>query len=339
MQSSTGILAEPAESRASDSGEHHGMSSAKRWGTAAITIGALALAAYLLYRTFSRFTWDQLVSAVASVPADHLLWAAAAAAGSYICLTGFDWMSILYVRHRLPYPKVALASFLSLSIGHTVGLAAFSSGMVRYRFYSRWGLSNEEVAKVILFCGVTVGIGMMALGGVGLLLRPDLAERITGFGQPLMLALGAACLLLTAAYVALPLFVHKPLHLWKWQFQLPSVRLALAQVVIGTINFVLVAACLHQALMAASDMPFLGTAAIFVIANVTTLISHVPGGLGVIESVVLYLVPGDNVIGGLIAFRCIYFFIPLVIGGVTFAITELTMRARGHPSERRNSKA
>ncbi len=83
----------------------------------------------------------------------------------------------------------------------------------------------------------------------------------------------------------------------------------------------------------------MGIAASVALASVTTIRAQVPGGLGVVESVVLYLVPGDNVIGGLIAFRCIYFFIPLVIGGVTFAITELTMRARGHPSERRNSKA
>ncbi|WP_084506993.1 lysylphosphatidylglycerol synthase domain-containing protein [Geminicoccus roseus] len=317
--------------------DRQGTSSRKRWITAGVTVAALSLASFLLYRTFSKFTWDELVSSVAEVPTTHLLWAAAAAAASYVCLTGFDWMAVRYAGHRLPYRKVALTSFLALSIGHTVGMAAFSSGMIRYRFYSRWGLSTEEVAKVVLFCGVTVGIGMITLGGAGLLVRPDLGERITGFSQTWMMALGAACLVAAAGYLALAAYVRRPLHLWRWSFQMPSFRLAIGQVVIGTLNFTLVAACLHQALSAVSDMPYLGVAAIFVIANITTMISHVPGGLGVIESVVLYLMPGDGVIGGLIAFRCIYFFIPLAIGGVSFALTEIALRARGHPSRRRTA--
>lgn len=349
MQSSTVTLADrraassPGEAGGQqapgEAGGQQESSPLKRWAAIGVTVLALGLAAFLLHRTFSRYSFDDLVAAVASVPVDHLLLAGAFAAGSYACLTCFDGMAVRYVDHRLPYPKVALASFLGLSIGHTVGMAALSSGMIRYRFYARWGLSNEEVAKVILFCGATVAVGLVTLGGAGLLFRPDLGQRITGFGQPAMLALGAGCLLLTTLYVALSAFLRHPLRIWKWSFQMPSLRLALGQVLIGTANFMLVAACLHQTLSAASDMPYLGVAAIFVIANITSLISHVPGGLGVIESVVLYLMPGKGVIGGLIAFRCIYFFIPLVLGGSLFAVTELVMRARGRsparPAERR----
>ena len=301
----------------------------KRYATIGVTLAALGLAAFLLYRTFSRYSFDQLVQAVHAVPLDHMLLAMLFAALSYLSLTCFDVLGIRYAGRSLPYPRTALASFLALSIGHTVGLAALSSGMIRYRFYSRWGLSNEEIAKVILFCGVTVGIGLMALGGIGLVLRPDLGERITGFGRGPILALGIACMALTVAYVLLAAFLKQPLHIRRWSFQMPSVRLALGQVAVGTVNFLLVAACLHQSITAMTDLPFLGTAAIFVIANTTTLISHVPGGLGVIESVVLYLVQGDNLIGGLIAFRCLYFFVPLILGAVTFAVTELVIRTRG----------
>ena len=59
------------------------------------------------------------------------------------------------------------------------------------------------------------------------------------------------------------------------------------------------------------------------IANITALISHVPGGLGVIESVVLYLFPQANAVGALIAFRTVYFLMPLCIGGPVFALAEL----------------
>jgi uncharacterized membrane protein YbhN (UPF0104 family) len=56
--------------------------------------------------------------------------------------------------------------------------------------------------------------------------------------------------------------------------------------------------------------------------------SHVPGGLGVIEAVMLALVPGANVVGALVAFRAVYFLIPFLLGGLVFALCEYLRRQR-----------
>ncbi|HEX9903682.1 MAG TPA: UPF0104 family protein, partial [Propylenella sp.] len=119
-------------------------------------VAVIALAAFLLYRTLSRYDYDELVQSIASIPPFRLATALLFAAASYLCLTGFDALALRYVGHPLPYRKVALASFVSLSLGHNIGFAALSSGTIRYRFYSREGLTAEEVAKVIVFCGTTV---------------------------------------------------------------------------------------------------------------------------------------------------------------------------------------
>jgi uncharacterized membrane protein YbhN (UPF0104 family) len=57
----------------------------------------------------------------------------------------------------------------------------------------------------------------------------------------------------------------------------------------------------------------------------------VPGGLGVVESVVMFLLPGTAVIGALLMFRVAYYLLPLCIGGPLFALTEIYFRgqARG----------
>jgi hypothetical protein len=70
----------------------------------------------------------------------------------------------------------------------------------------------------------------------------------------------------------------------------------------------------------------------YVVANTAAILSHVPGGLGVIEAVVLSLVPGANVVGALIAFRVIYYLIPFVIGSVLFAACEIVRRQRRAPA-------
>ena len=160
-----------------------GKSRKRRVWMSLLAVAAVSLAAFLLYRTLSRYSFDEILASVRAVPFARLAGAAGFAAASYLCLTGFDWLAVRYAGKPLPYRKTALASFVSLSLGHNIGLAALSSGAIRYRFYSRWGLSTGDVAKVILFCGATVALGLGTLGGVALLLRSDLAADITGLGR------------------------------------------------------------------------------------------------------------------------------------------------------------
>ena len=330
MRDST--LVEPEDATPSPS---HGpkRKGSRRYWSVVIAAAALSLAAFLLVRTLRRYSVDELVTSVAAIPGSRLLMAGGFAAASYLCLTGFDYLALRYAGRPLPYRKAALASFTSLSLGHNIGFAFLSSGAVRYRFYSRWGLSAGQVAKVILFCGLTVGLGLTTLGGAALLIRSELAQEITGLERPVVLALGALCLAVPLAYLALA-SVRRPLTFWGWALPMPRLRLALAQVVIGPLNFACVAACLHQALAAVADVTYLGVASVYVIANTAAILSHVPGGLGVIESVVIYVLPHEDVIGPLLVFRFVYFLMPLLFGTVLLALTEAVFRLKGARSLR-----
>jgi len=304
----------------------------RRWGTY-IFVAAVVLAGFLIYRTVSRYSVEELVASVAAIPSARLLMAGTFAAASYLCLSGFDYLALRYVGRPLPYPKAALASFTSLSLGHNIGIAFLSSGAVRYRFYSRWGLRAADVAKLILFCGITVGLGLMILGGAALLIRPDLAESVTGLSGWTISALGGVCLLLAVIYLILCALVRTPLKVHRWSVELPPLRLAIGQCVIGPLNFACVAGCLHQALAGITEVSYLAVASVYVIANTTALISHVPGGLGVIESVVMYLLPGADIIGALLVFRFVYFLVPLALGVSTFALSEVVLGRRETGSE------
>jgi glycosyltransferase 2 family protein len=292
--------------------------------------GVLALAGFLIYRALTRYSFSEIITSVTSIPIDHIARMGAFAAASYLCLTCFDAMAVRYVGRSLPYRRVALTSFCALSIGHNIGFAALSSGAIRYRLYSQWGLQAYDVAKLILFCALTVGYGLMLLGGVALLLQPGLAQEMTLLDRPTILALGTTCIALAVIYLALAALVRRPFRFRRWSLEVPSLKLALGQTIIGPLNFAFVAACLYEALAATADVTYLSVAAVYVIANVATLLSHVPGGLGVIENVVLFLLPGQQIIGALILFRLAYFLVPLCIGSPLFAVTELLLRRSRH---------
>jgi uncharacterized membrane protein YbhN (UPF0104 family) len=294
---------------------------------ATLVIG-LGLAGYLLYHVFREYSLADIAESVRAIPTKNLLAALGFALGSYLCLTGFDWAGVRYVRNDLSYPKIALASFISLSIGQSVGLSGLSSGALRYRYYAHWGMTTEDVAKIVLLSGVTVGIGMAVLAGIVMVINPQDAASVLRLREGVVIAIGVGCLAFTAAYLALAAFVRTPLEIKSWTFQMPTLRIAIAQAVIGTINFALVSACLREVMAASADVSYLKAATAFVLANVAIIVTHAPGGLGVLEATVRHVMGDQASIGSLVAFRVIYFFIPLLIGLPLSLIVEAVFRTR-----------
>lgn len=297
---------------------------------------AVLVAGWLIYRTLNQYSFEDIRNSVAAIPKANFALALAFAACSYLCLTLFDFLALHYVGRPLSYPRAALASFTSLAIGHNVGVAALSSGAVRYRFYTRWGLGTEEIAKLIVFCGVTVGLGLITLAGLCLLLLPGTAGKVAGLGTMASAALGIACLALSALYLLLSAFLRGDVKVRSWRFALPAPRLAAAQIAVGTVNFAFVAACLHQLL--SGEAGYMETTAAYVVGNLTALVSHVPGGLGVLEATIGFLLGGAASIGALIAFRVVYFFIPLPLGLVLLLASEALLDPKDTTDLRKSAR-
>lgn len=293
------------------------------WVRRLVFVAVVMLAAILLYRSLSRYEPGELLTSIRGVPWTSLFIALGWAGASYLCLTGFDWLGLAYVGKRLPYRNVALASFVSLSIGHNIGLGALSSGAIRYRYYSRHGLKAGEVARLVVFCGATVALGLLALAGIVVLSSPDDAADILGLGRPPLYAIGGVCLAVPAAYIAAAYFLRGRVSIWGWRVEMPSARLAMAQTGLGALNFACVAACLHAVISTEVEISYLATTATYVLANATVMLAHVPGGLGVIEGIVTYLLPGGGILPLVLVFRFAYFLVPLMAGGILFAATEI----------------
>jgi uncharacterized membrane protein YbhN (UPF0104 family) len=286
------------------------------------------IAAYLLYRALSAYDRARIVEAIFAIPGPDLALGGLFVASSYFSLTLFDALAIRYIGAKLPYRRIALGSFTALSIGHTLGVAAASSGAIRYRFYSRWGMSAGDIARIILFCAMTAALGLNTLMAFALLLQANVAAKLLGFSQAGAIAVGAACLLLTALYLALAAVLRRPLAIKRWEIPIPPVKLALAQVCVGTMDLCFVAAALYELLPATVGVGYFAVATVYVLANVASIVSHVPGGLGVLEAVVLHLLPEVSVIGALVVFRFIYFLVPFTIGAFLLTACELAQRRR-----------
>ncbi|MEX3313739.1 lysylphosphatidylglycerol synthase domain-containing protein [Sulfitobacter sp. PS-8MA] len=301
----------------------------RRWLGYIIAAVVATLALYLLYRTLSRYDWLDLVHAVTAVSWARLFAALGFSVLSYLALTSFDWLALQYVGCPLDYRKVAIASFASLSIGHSLGLAALSSGAIRYRYYTRWGLDRADVAQLIVFCGATVGLGLAALGGIALLVAPEIAINALGLSPGVVMLMALVTLACPVLYLGVAAFATGAIHIRGHKLAMPKLWLAVAQCVFGPLNFVFVAAALHQTVLSVAEISYFPVVAAYVSANVATIVSHVPGGLGVIEAVLTYLLPGQALIGAILVFRFVYFLIPLCAGLLVLGVSELFFSRTG----------
>ena len=74
----------------------------------------------------------------------------------------------MYVGRRPPWRRVVMTSFLAYAISNNVGFAMLSGASVRYRFYTRWGITAEELSRIVFSYVVTFWLGLLLIGGLSL---------------------------------------------------------------------------------------------------------------------------------------------------------------------------
>jgi uncharacterized membrane protein YbhN (UPF0104 family) len=308
----------------------------RTWVVRTFAVLAIGLGGWLLYRAAGRYSLVEIWETLETVTASRVLACLGFAGASYFCLTINDWLALRYVGRPLPYRFAALAAFVSLSLGHNIGFSGLSSGTIRYRFYSRWGLDAAEVAKIVLFSGATVTAGLLSWAAVILVAAPEMVSPNLRLAASSCRWMGAFFGGVVAGYLVLALVGKAEVSFRRWTLGIPPPSLAFAQCAVGIVNYACVSACLKTALDVAVSVEYLRVAAAFVVGNIATLLTHIPGGLGVIETAVLYIVPnGASLGGGLVLFRLAYYLLPLTVGLLIFFFYEAALRKRGKPTSQR----
>jgi phosphatidylglycerol lysyltransferase len=285
---------------------------------------------WLLHHEFESVRYAEVVSSFRAISWTSIATAVALTAANFVVLIGYDWFGVRLVEHPVSTKQVAAASLLSYAFSNTLGV--FLGGApVRARLYSSFGMSSPEIVRLVLVIGVAFWLGLFSLAGLLFVVAPfDLPPR---FHLPLANSrpLGIALLALAGLFLAICVIRRNPLPVWGVNLQPPPLRIALAQMLTSYLDFLLAAGVLYVLLPSDVSIGFLSFTAVFLLAVFVALASHIPGGLGVLELVLVTMLPGDphGLVGALIAFRIIYYLLPLLIALIIIAILSLR-KHRGH---------
>ena len=274
---------------------------------------------------------DEIISAVTAVPATTIVLALLFTIVGYVFLIGAEYLAVRYTRRPVPLARVARTTIAALGIGHSIGVAALSSGAVRYRMYRRGGLDLASVGRVLLFSGFTVALGIATVGSLALFWHSAQLSRLLGVSASALMAVATLGLLAVAAYLVVCAVKPRRFHIRRFHIDVPSLSLACGQISLGSAYLLSVAAVLYASLRSFTTVDYPTVAALYVGADMSALIGHVPGGWGVIEYIITSALEGPQLLAGLIIFRAAYYLVPMAVGVAIFVLDEVAGR---RPSQR-----
>ena len=280
-----------------------------------IGLAAVAVSSWLLFKDLSGLSLASLKSALFAIWPARWLLAIGSTLLAYAALAWYDQVALLHLGRRLSWRYVAVASFTGYALAHNIGASVLSGAVVRYRAYSQKGLSVGEIGVLVAFCSFTFALGAITVGGFCLLFQPGLAERFAGAPLWLGQAVAAALVAAPSLYVIGALLHFPPLKIGRFELVYPRPPVAARQLLAGPLELIGASGIIYFALPAAANPGFVIVLGVFVASFSIALMSHAPGGLGVLEFTFLKAMPDApqaNVVAALLVFRLLYLILPLM---------------------------
>jgi len=291
----------------------------------AIGLGAVAFSSWLLFKELRGLSLADVAASLAAIPLGHWALAALSTLVAYGALAWYDRIGLAHLGRRLSWPFISLTSFTTYALSHNIGASVFSGAVVRYRAYSTKGLGMAEVGLLVAFCSFTFFLGSVLLGGVVLTIEPQIIARWTDFPDWLGRLIGLLMLLAVALYGAGSLLHFRPLTIGAFHLVYPRPPIAARQLCAAPLELLGAAGIIYFALPSAGNPGFLIVLGIFLASFSIALISHAPGGLGVLEFAFVKAMPDAptaELLAALIVFRLLYLIIPLVFALVVVVLFE-----------------
>jgi phosphatidylglycerol lysyltransferase len=283
------------------------------------------VALYVIHYKLRQYHYRDIVKEVRLIPLLPLIASIMLAFFNYFVLTGYDTLAMRYIGQKLKYPQIAFASFIGYAFGHNATVLGGSAA--RYRIYSSLGIGAFDVGRLVIFNTLTFWLGFFMTGGIFFLLQPQEIPESFHFPFTSVQPLGIVFLVLILIYLIIAFFVKDSLKIKQWEFKMPSMPICFEQIALSCVDWLAAASVLYVLLPPLAGLTYAKFVGIFLLAQIIGLMSSVPGGLGVFETVILLLLSDYEataaITASIIVYRMVYYLLPLTIASVLLGGHEL----------------
>ncbi|MCU5772882.1 lysylphosphatidylglycerol synthase domain-containing protein [Erwiniaceae bacterium BAC15a-03b] len=272
-----------------------------------------------------KVNWEDVWDVIINYNRTAILAAVALVVVSYATYGLYDLIGRAYCGHKLAKRQVMLVSFICYAFNLT--LSTWVGGVaMRYRLYSRLGLSGSTITRIFSLSIATNWLGYILLAGV--VFSGGMVPIPAGWfiGEGTLRIIGMVLLAVVVLYLGLCAFSKRRRWTVKGQkLALPSLRMALFQFAVSCANWMVMGTIIWLLLAQKVDYPIV--LGVLLISSIAGVIIHIPAGIGVLEAVFLALLSGQHashgaIIAALLAYRVIYFIAPLLLALVLYLWLE-----------------
>ncbi|EFN6915411.1 UPF0104 family protein [Escherichia coli O10] len=269
--------------------------------------------------------WEEVWKVIRDYNRVALLSAVGLVVVSYLIYGCYDLLARSYCGHKLAKRQVMLVSFICYAFNLTLSTWVGGIGM-RYRLYSRLGLPGSTITRIFSLSITTNWLGYILLAGiiftVGVVELPDHWY----IDQTTLRILGIGLLMIIAVYLWFCAFAkHRHMTIKGQKLVLPSWKFALAQMLISSVNWMVMGAIIW--LLLGQSVNYFFVLGVLLVSCIAGVIVHIPAGIGVLEAVFIALLAGEHtskgtIIAALLAYRVLYYFIPLLLALICYLLLE-----------------
>lgn len=294
--------------------------------------------AVLLVLYAQKVNWDDVWKVIHDYNRIVLLGAAALVVVSYLIYGCYDLLGRAYCGHKLAKRQVMLVSFICYAFKLTLSTWVGGIGM-RYRLYSRLGLPSSTITRIFSLSITTNWLGYILLGGIIFTFGVVDIPAHWYISDTTLRVIGVVLLLFIAFYLWACGFAKRRHFTIRGQkLVIPSWKFALAQMAISSANWIAMGVIIW--LLMGHQANFFFVLGVLLVSSIAGVIVHIPAGIGVLEAVFLALLAGEHmsqgvIIAALLAYRVLYYFIPLLLALIAYLILE----SRAKKLRAKNEKA
>lgn len=303
------------------------------------TLFVFILALFVCSSLVQEIDKKQLLEAFRGVSYHSIGFALLAAIISYLMIFGYEWSASHYagVYEEVPLQTLLLGGLTAASIGNALGFSMLTGGSVRYRVYSRKGLSAISIIQMTVFASLSLGTALPPIAALMAFTDIQYSAKALHISNSLLIIIASLILIgYTVALVVVSFFItpehpskdSRLLNIGLTSLRVPSLRIVILQFIITFLDMIAAGTVLYALLpeSISSVVPFGTFLTIYLLALATGVLSHIPGGLGVFEAILLAAF-GDSVnmaglFAALLLYRFIYVILPLLVSCLVLLVVE-----------------
>lgn len=284
-----------------------------------VLLAVVAFAFHELHLAWRGFHYRDLLHALGQIGPAHLLLALAFTGASYLCNAAIGILGERWLQHPPHDPVRDLGrNFIASAFTINAGGSLVGGGSIRLRFAVEGGLRPAEAGKLTLFCSAAGWGGNLLLCGLLLTLATPPA---LGFPSHWIRGVGAV---LAVAGILMPFGALLSPRTW------PAPSIAWLAVLTATLDWLFAGLAMWALFPASLSMGVFAFVGTVMVAQSLAALSHVPGGVGVLELTLTKVLAGavaaPALAGGLIAYRLLYYLLPFLMAVILLGGRELYRR-------------